>query len=176
LQDVACLRLGIVVERRQVDHPWQDHDWRPVAVLPGVAPLEDWRLIAEGPGFARYLAASLELELYPRETEGYRLNLTSAEPVVYVLLRRREAGEGHEIEAFHVTVSPEEAQDYLDSDSEIVEGVPMPPLVRALVEDFVARHPSDAPFEKRQRKPWSEGEPDRRLLAGRSGRRGGGRR
>ena len=150
------VRLAVIVERRESGHPWQAHAWLPVEVRPAVAESGAWRLIAEGPGWRRYQAATLPLELFPRETEAYRINLTSAEPVVYVILRRGEAGEGPEVEPFVITVSADEVQEYLDAGDDIVEGVAMPPAVRAWVEEFVARHHKEAPFEKRARRRWSE--------------------
>lgn len=164
------MRLGVVVERRQSDHPWQDHSWRPVAVLPDAAEVAAWRLVAEGPGWRHYHAGTLALELFPRETEAYRINLTSAAPAVYVILRWRETGEGREVEPFHVTASAEEVQDYLDAGSDVIEAVPMPPAVRSWVEDYVARHHQPERFEKRERKGWKEvaagARPSRPLRAG----------
>jgi hypothetical protein len=164
---VEIMRLGVVVERRKSDHPWQDHAWVPVAVLPGAPESEGWRPIAEGPGWVRYHAGTLALELFPKETEAYLYNLTAAQPAVYVILRRREAGDvsgadGPDVTLFHVTVSGDEVRDYLDSGTDIIEGVPMPPLVRAWIEDYVARYHKDEPFEKRVRKRWRDADlPDR---------------
>jgi len=156
VKQVERMRLGVVVERRRSDHPWQDHSWRPVAVLPGADELSAWRLIAEGPHWQRYYVGSLALELFPKETEAYRINLTAAEPSIYVILRAREAGEEGEVEPFHLTASAEEVQDYLDAGSDVIEAVPMPPVVRHWVEDYVARHHRPDQFEKRERKGWKD--------------------
>lgn len=153
---MESLRLGVVVERRNSHHPWQDHSWRPVAVLPDAPEVVAWQLLAEGQGWRRYHAGTLALELFPTETEAYRINLTSAEPAVYVILRCRETGESHEVEPFHITASAEEVQDYLDAGSDVIEAVPMPPVVRNWVENFVARHHQPERFEKRQRKGWKD--------------------
>ena len=150
------VRLAVIVERRESGHPWQAHAWLPVEVRPVVVECSAWRLLAEGPGWRRYLAATLPLELFPRETEAYRVNLTAAEPVVYVILRPGEGGEGREVEPFLITVSADEVQEYLDAGDDIVEGVAMPSVVRAWVEGFVARHHKEVRFEKRARRHWSE--------------------
>lgn len=34
VSQIEFMRLGIVLERRRIGHPWQDHAWLPVAVLP----------------------------------------------------------------------------------------------------------------------------------------------
>ncbi len=174
VKDSVSMPLGVVVERREIDHPWCDHSWRPVAVIPGAPEIDDWRLIAEGEGWAHFHAATLPLELYPREAEGYRLNLSKPVPAVYVVLRPGEEAEDHEVEPFLVTVCPYEAQDYLDADDDIVEGVAMPEAVIAWVQDFVDRHYRDEPFVKRKRKKWKEA--GGHVPAGAAVRRGGGRR
>ena len=151
------LPLGVVLERRRSDNPWVDHSWCPVAVLPGAPardPKGDWPVLREGDGWARYHAGTLPLELFPRETEGYKVNLAQEPPRVFVVLRGAEDAEcAHEVVPFHVTVCPYEAQDYLDSGEEIVEGVAMPPDVVAFVQAYVDRHHVDEPFYKRKRKP-----------------------
>ena len=72
--------LGLVLERRRVDHPWQDHAWRPAAVIPGDPEGEPWRVLREGDGWIHYFAGTLDLELYPKETDGYRINLSQPAP------------------------------------------------------------------------------------------------
>jgi hypothetical protein len=151
------LRLGVVLERRRSAHPWQEHAWRPVSVVPGGPEVSGPRLLQRGDGWEQFHMATLDLELFPRETEGYRYNLSQARRVVYVLWRTGEAAEGWP-DLFHVTVCPYEAQDYLDSGDVTVEGVAMPDAVAHWIADFVARHHVDEPFEKRRRKPHDGGD------------------
>ncbi len=148
------LPTGVVVERREVDNRWQDHAWRPVAVIPGAPPVEEWRVLHRGEGWVHYHAATLELELHRKETEGYRVNLAQSPPVVFVVLRPGEEDGEHDFEPFLVTVCPYEALDYGESGEEIVEGVPMPDEVAAWVQAFVDEHHVDVPFKKRKRKPY----------------------
>ena len=54
------MRLGIVVERRKLDNPWVDHSWKPVAVVPGLGEVEAWRLMEEGPDWARFGPTSMK--------------------------------------------------------------------------------------------------------------------
>ncbi len=37
---LESMRVGIVVERREIESCWADFTWEPVAVIPGAAPLE----------------------------------------------------------------------------------------------------------------------------------------
>lgn len=160
------MQIGVVLERREIDHPWQSVSWRAVAVLPGAPEIDEARLLRDGPGWARYHAATLELQLHRSDTEGYKHNVTNEEvPMVYVVLRfdddeegdeDSEGGDGDEgaPRPFLVTACPYEASVYLDTTAtgEVVEPVPMPEAVRAWVQDFVAKHHVDVPFVKKRKK------------------------
>jgi Protein of unknown function (DUF3305) len=146
--------LGVVVERRELDNPWQRFAWKPVAVIPGAPPITLWRELARGERFVRWHAATLPLELHRTETEAYRVNLAGRSPSTYVVLRRTEPSEqtaGNDIRPFLVTASPYEAEGYLEGD-DMVEAVSMPEALIAWVHAFVDRHHVDQPFVKRKRK------------------------
>jgi hypothetical protein len=139
--------LGVVVERRELDNRWQRWSWKPVAVLPGAPPVDEWRELVHGERFVRWHAATLPLQLHRAETEGYRANLSGKMPAIYVILREQSGGE-HEYAPVLVTASPYEASSYAE---DIVEPVPMPEGLAAWVQGFVDRHHIDEPFEKRKR-------------------------
>ncbi len=145
--------VGIVLERHDSTHPWQDHVWSAPAVIPGGGPAGGWRVLDTGPGWTRYYAGCLDLQLFRRETEGYRQNLSCDPPTVYVVLRPSESGGGYEVEPFLITACPFEAQDYMDSGEEMVETVPMPAEMTAWIQAFIDRHHVDEPFIKRKQKP-----------------------
>jgi hypothetical protein len=174
------LPLGVVLERRRIDNPWTEYSWRPVAVIAGALPrdpLGERILLDQGDDWAHFHSGTLPLELFRRETEGYRLNLSQDPPRLFVVLRTEEEGESaHDVVPFLVTACPYEAQDYLDSGDEIVEAVAMPPELIAFVQSYIDRHHVDEPFKKRKRKRHdSEGEAfSRRPGAGLRGLRGGG--
>lgn len=146
----ATLELGIVVERRPATSRWQEWVWRPVEVVPGLAPLEGWRLLVEGPGWTRWLAGTRTLELHRKETTDYKFALSAEPPQLYVVLRRSEGDPP--FRPFLVTASPFEAQAYAEPGEDLVEAVPMPEPVVAFVQAFVERHHVDQPFLKRRRK------------------------
>jgi hypothetical protein len=159
----ATMPVSVVVERRKSDHPWQDYTWRPIGVLPRAAP-DPWKLIAEGDDWAHFLAGSLKLELFRRETEGYLANLSRTPPLVYVVLRRAEGTGEMDVEPFHATVCPYEAIAYDKGGDDIVDGAPMPPEVLAWVAEFVERYHVDVPFQKRKNRRHDDdtGEPGAR--------------
>jgi hypothetical protein len=157
LEKMETMALGVVLERRRSGSPWQDWTWLPVAVIPGAPPVEGgWRLLREGDDWAHFHAATLPLELYRSDTDGYRLNLSQDPPRLWVALRPDDEGEGEgepgAMVPFFVTASAHECEVYQVSGREAVETVPMPPEVMALLRDFVDQHHVDVPFEKRERK------------------------
>ncbi len=152
----VSMPLGVVVERREIDNPWQDWSWRPVAVIPGAPDLEAWTELSSDAVSVRYHAATLPLTLHRKETEAYRQNLSNNPPVVYVVLEPDDQPDTvYEYKPSSVTVSPYEAQDSLDSGEEIVEGVTMPDGMIGWVQAFVDAHHVDEPFKKRKRKRYA---------------------
>ena len=146
------MMVGVVLERRRIDDPWREHVWHAREVVPGMAELTEWRKLSEDADGVRWLAAVLPIEMFPKETDGYRMNVTGANPSVFIVLRPDGAGgAGREMKAFHATVCPFEAGNYGQSGEETVDALPMPAEIRAWVEDFVARHHVEQPFRKRQR-------------------------
>ncbi len=147
------LKVGVVIERRVSDNAWVDAVWRPVEVIPGGPEVEDWRILAQSPGWTRFYCGRLTVELFRKETEGYRRNLTMDQPRVWVVLRNGERDGERVMAPFHATVCPYEAESYQLSGDDLVEGVPMPGEIGAVLQAFVERHHVDAPFVKRKQKP-----------------------
>ncbi|MEE8392932.1 MAG: DUF3305 domain-containing protein [Rhodospirillales bacterium] len=145
------LPLGIVLERREMNNHWQDHCWLPAAVIPGAAAVTEWRQLRRGEGWIHYHAGTLDLDLFEKETEGYKVNLSQPQPKVFVVLHPDDEGE-REVVPFLVTACPYEAEGYSESGDEIVEGVPMPDDVIAWVQAFIDAYHVDVPFEKRKLK------------------------
>lgn len=164
LSTSQSMPLGVVIERREIDNPWQSVSWRAVAVIPGAPEIDEARQLRNGPGWVQYHAATLALELHRSDTEGYKHNISDeGAPMVYVVLRFDD-DEGDEDDdgvprPFLVTACPFEAAAYLDATAtgEMIERVPMPEAVRAWVQEYVAKHHVDEPFvKKRKRKKWFE--------------------
>ncbi len=164
------MNVGVVLERRRLDDPWRDHVWHAVEVVPGIADTGEWRKLADSEGAVRWLAPAPPIEMHRKDTEGYRTNIISGAPRVFVVLRPDPANPlGHEMRPFLATVCPFEAGCYSQSGEETVDTVPMPDEIRAWVEDFVERHHVEEPFVKRQR---DRADPDKVGF----GRRGPGER
>lgn len=148
------LPLGIVLERRASDHPWQTHRWQVLGVLPGGAPNDGWRLLRASAEGEQFYAGSLDLILHADEAPGYRYNLAGGRPALYVVLRPSDGL--HDVAPFLVTACPVEAQDYMTSGDEIVEAVPMPEPVAAWIGHFLELCPPPPAFTKRRKTPKSD--------------------
>ena len=159
MEKQLVMPVGIVVERRELNNRWQKVAWKPVGVLPGASPIDGKRVLLSGEGWVHFHMATLPLELHRKETLAYKTNLNSEPPKLYVVLRMTEdPADEEDVRPFLVTASPFEAQDYLDSGDDIVEGVTMPDAVIAWIRDFCDRHHVDEPFKKRKRKRYDPNE------------------
>ncbi len=148
------MRVGVVVERRKIDNPWQEFRWTPIDVISGISPemTTAWKILREEADWAHILVGAMDIELHRGETEGYRTNLSNSPPRVYVVLSPGEEAEDPDVVPFLVTVCPYEAERYTESGEDIVEGVTMPIEIAAWVQGFVDKHHVDAPFKKRKQK------------------------
>mgnify|MGYP001158552552 CR=1 FL=1 len=145
------IRLGVVMERRLINNPWRSHDWRTVAVIPGAKGFAEWQEMDRGSQWTRFYAGNLPLNLYRKETEGYRTNLSQPGPSLYVVLRSIDEEYPR---PFLVTACPYEAADYEISGDERADKVPMPPEILALVGHFIEAHHVEEPFAKRKRQTY----------------------
>ncbi len=98
-----------------------------------------------------YHAATLPMTLFSSDTESYLHGLSAQIPAIYVVMRTDEGEGDAPLEMVLATASPYEAQDYADTGEELVEKVPMPDGLIALVREFVEAHHEDEVFIKRRR-------------------------
>lgn len=153
----TSIQVGVVIAREDVDSKWEDYVWRPVGVLHGEPQVGDWQELRSGPGWVHYYAGTYTIDLFRKETEEYKFNLEGREPVIYVVLSEPDGLDDDDDEmpcpfaVLLVTASPYEAADYLDSGDQIIEPVPMPPSVFALISEFVDEHHVEQKFKKRKR-------------------------
>ena len=146
---VLRLAVGVVVERRKATSPWADVLWRPIAVLAGLPEAAPWTALASGNDATTFYAGASEIELYRSEAGSYRRNVESETPLLWVALHATGGEPPYEIAA--VTADPAEGEGLTEPGPAVVEAVPMPAALRAAIAAFVAAHPSEPEFEKRQR-------------------------
>jgi hypothetical protein len=145
----AKIVVGVVVERRKAQSPWIDFTWQPVTVLSGQPEAAPWTLLSQDEERAIFYAGAAEIELHRTETSNYRGNLAAAAPMLWVALRPTAVEPPYEI--FAVTADPAEGEAWTEAGSDLVDVVPMPEPVRAMIEAFVAEHHVERVFHKRER-------------------------
>jgi hypothetical protein len=131
--------VGVVVERRKAESMWADFLWRPVSVFVG------------SPSALLFYAGQAVIELHRTETTGYRDNLASGAPALWVALHPAASEQPYEILA--VTADPAEGEAFTDAGNYLVEAVRMPAEVVEAVVQFIAEHHVERSFVKRQRQP-----------------------
>lgn len=146
---LARIAVGVVVERRRIENRWIDQAWRPVEVLPGVPDAAPWTLLSDDGQKATFYAGSADIALYRSEADHYRDNLASGAPMIWVVLRPTGLDPPYELVV--VTADPSEGEAFAQVGTDLVDMVPMPPIVRRAVEAFVAEHYVERPFYKRKR-------------------------
>ncbi len=148
---LACITVGVVVERRKAISAWVDFLWRPVSVFVGSPSAAPWTPLAAEAETTLFFAGEAVIELHRTETINYRDNLASGAPVLWVALQPVASERPYEILA--VTADPAEGEALTDAGNNLVEAVPMPPEIAEVVVRFIAEHHVERPFLKRQRRP-----------------------
>jgi hypothetical protein len=143
------MTVGVVVERRKAKSAWIDFIWKPVGVLVGIPAALPWSMLSEDNESASFYAGIGEIKLYRTETGNYRDNLASGNPSLWVALR--PTGLMPPYELFGITADPAEGEAWTETGTDLVEAVPMPPLISEWVASFIAEHHVERKFEKRER-------------------------
>jgi hypothetical protein len=146
---LVSIPVGVVVERRKSSSPWVDFVWRPATALPGRPETKPWTPLDGDADLATFYAGGADVELFRSDTAQYRDNLDSGAPSLWVVLRPTGVEPPYELIA--VTADPSEGEAYTQSGADLVDAVPMPQAVHAVVAAFVAEHHVEQTFFKRQR-------------------------
>jgi hypothetical protein len=148
--DSVVIPVAVLMERRKATSPWIDFTWRAIEVLEEVPPVAPWTVLRETEdGRTLFFAGSAEVALHPTDTTNYKHNLEAAQPLAWVILRHGDTPAGLALHG--VTLDPGEAHLHADSGTDLLESLPMPPGLRAIASEFVARHHKEHVFHKRKR-------------------------
>jgi hypothetical protein len=150
---LPALRVAVIMERTRLANRWQTEKWEPIGVVAdasesGAAP----RALFQDGERAQWLHPGFKLELFHDEAEGYYLNVSSAQPFVFVnWLEENGVGVPQSI-----TVSYNEAARQMDGGAR-VDGVPLPAEWLGWLDEYVRRHYKPEPKKKRIRPPSFKG-------------------
>jgi hypothetical protein len=148
---LESVTVGVVVERRRAKSVWAEFLWRPVSVLAGKPSAEPWTVFDAQADSVLFYAGEALIELHRTEATYYRDNLAGGTPKLWVVLGPTGSDPPYDLLA--VTADPAEGEAFTDAGNNIVEAVPMPRDIVAIVDRFIATHHVERPFIKRRRQP-----------------------
>jgi Protein of unknown function (DUF3305) len=150
-EPLISIPIGVVIERRKAKGAWADFVWRPAAVLPGVPDAAPWTKLDSDSECTRFYAGSARIELHRSDVSGYRDNLRSGAALLWVVLQPSGRERPYTIAA--VTAEPSQGEAYSESAINLVDTVPMPAPVRAIIAQFVTEHCAEQPLVERAATP-----------------------
>jgi len=140
--------VAVVMERRSLANRWQSEAWRVARVVRDEGGASTTSRLPSGEAsLARWLHRGFIVVLHRDEAEGYYLNLSTDQPVIFVMWRLEE-GIGV---PKTVTVSYNEAARMMDG-GEQVDAVPLLPEMAVGLAEFTQEHFKPEP-KKRARPP-----------------------
>lgn len=149
------LPVAVVLGRRMVaGRGWKVPHWRVVGVVSGAQlPGPDTRGVPvhSAEDEEHFLWGGLRLDLYRDAAESYWVNLTGAQPSLFVLCSEQEGGQ---LVPALVTADQNEACSGVEGD-ERVFAASIPPEVYQQIERFVVEHHVPRERHKRKRTDWS---------------------
>jgi hypothetical protein len=163
--------VAVIMQRIPLANRWSDERWEAIAVEVADESTAAPQRIDDGAAGTLWRCPGYFVELHPSEIEGYYLNASTTDPRVFVLWRMAEGDDAPEPRArpLIVTLSYGEAARFLDA-GEHVDAVPIPEVLLAALQSFVAAHWRPEPRKKVKRNEIYEGDEARSREAG------GGRR
>jgi Protein of unknown function (DUF3305) len=164
LTSLARIPVGVVVERHKAESPWLDFVCRPVLVLAGVPEAAPGTVIRSEGEVTAFYAGEAVVELHRTESANYRDNIASGAPQLWVVMRPAESEMRFDLVC--VTADPAEGEALTGAGNDLVEPVAMPPPIIEILKRFIAEHPVQQTFFKREREPATSSPPAR--TAGRS--------
>lgn len=141
--------VGVIIAKRKLKGPWADHAWLPVAVLPEPPATAPWTPLGRDGDDERFYLGPATLAFHTVETGGYRENLLNDTPRLWVVIRP-SVGDVP-VELVMVTADPAEGEALTEPGTDIVETVPMPMEIAAMLASFYTEHHVERVFVKRKR-------------------------
>ena len=143
--------IAVIMERRALANRWQAQTWEAIGVIPDPGDAAAPRVLLRDSARAQWLHGGFALKLYRDEPENYYLNLSAAQPCVFIAWRLEE---DMALPKF-VTVSYGEAARFMDA-SEQVDSVPLPRDMCDWLGEFVNNNYKPEP-KRRSRPPSFKG-------------------
>lgn len=145
-----AFRVSALIEKRRSASPWADFSLHVISVATE-APQSGWMEIRKSDEGTTYLVGPVDVAAHQSDTSGYRDNLNSGEPKLWVVLRPADNAAGCEV--MIITADPTEGEAMTQNGDLQVETAAMPEALRLWLDAFVQQHHVERPFFKRRREP-----------------------
>ena len=159
MTEPPTLNVAVLIERRKNPSPWEEWRFQILDVLQDDGRFGSEPRVLRDDGRTRQtLYPGHAVTLHRDEGEGYYLNLTSGQPVWFVMWRIDDA-DPSQARPERVTLSYNEAGRLLDA-QERVDNTPLPSEVREWLQAYADAHYRPEP--KRRQRPASFRSPGQR--------------
>ncbi len=149
--------IAAILEKYLVERAfWSLPEWRLIGLVAGEEVNGNelrCQQIRNEPGAEHYLWRGLKLQLHLDGCESYWLNLSSDQPVLYLVCE--DESEGGPLQPLFVSADCDEASAYLEGEARVLQA-PIPPEVYKAIEAFVLDHYRPEQLKKRKRKAWRD--------------------
>src|SRR6266850_7181065 len=88
MRDRPTRKLSAILQREEVESRWESQNWQLLGVVPDVG--GEVRTTVKDERTLQRLFPGFVVTLFDDEAEGYYLNVSSAEPSVFISIRRDE--------------------------------------------------------------------------------------
>lgn len=147
--EAEIAHVNVLIEKRRSTSPWAEFSWHVIEVVAGAPPQSHWTEIRKDDHASTYLTGTEDIAAHKSDTSGYRDNLNSGAPKLWVVLRPTDEDPGCELAL--ITADPGEGEAMTQNGDLFVETVAMPEAVRLWLTDFTQKHHIERPFTKRRR-------------------------
>lgn len=144
--------VSAVMLRQVSQHPWGDHVWSLLGLIPGLSQQELTQAAKQG---ELHYWSDLSLQLYPLHCESYYHNLMSGKPQAY-FVSQQDADQTPS--PLLLTVDYDEAASYMETGEQIFNA-DLPDELCVWLERFVLNHYQPERSKKRRRKQWYDKDP-----------------
>ncbi len=146
LASATAYPVAVVMQRGATANRWVSEMWEAKGVVrDGAAPGTSYRVIVREQTLTQFLFPGHVIRLQRGEAEGYYLNITSAEPKVFILWRMLD----EVAQPVMLSVSYHQGARWADS-GESVDGVPIPEELLPWIGEFVEQnYEPEPPKQKR---------------------------